>query len=155
MFDSRDVAAFIAQTCVSKGYTYNNTKIQKLLYCAYGASLAVLQERLCDEYPRAWEYGPVFPKVFKAISKGNDLAQYSYEVRDNAPQEVKDLIDKVVSGFGQYTGTALSRWSHRPGSPWQQVVEGFGKLYDFIPDDIISAYFKEHVMEPDDYAAAR
>lgn len=68
MFTSLDVAAYIAQECDRRGYTYNNTKIQKLLYVAYGVMLAWQNERICDEYPRAWPYGPVFPKVFKFIN---------------------------------------------------------------------------------------
>lgn len=58
LFDSRDVAAFVAQECVRNGYAYNRTKLQKLLYCACGAVLAGRNRRLCDEYPRAWD-GPV------------------------------------------------------------------------------------------------
>lgn len=35
-----DVAAYIAQECVERKISYNNTKIQKLLYCVYGVMLA-------------------------------------------------------------------------------------------------------------------
>ncbi len=70
-YDSRDVAAYIAQQCRTKGIEYNNTKIQKLLYCAYGILLAWAGEHICDEYPRAWDYGPVFPKVFNLKSRLN------------------------------------------------------------------------------------
>ena len=61
MFDSRDVAAYIAQECKRREIEYNNTKIQKLLYCSYGVMLAWKDERICEEYPRLWPYGPVFP----------------------------------------------------------------------------------------------
>lgn len=47
MFDSCDVAAYIAQECVERKISYTNTKIQKLLYCG--------------EHPHALPYGPVFP----------------------------------------------------------------------------------------------
>ena len=76
-YDSRDVAAYIAQQCDVCGITYNNTKIQKLLYCAYGLHLAKDLGRICDEHPRAWNFGPVFPKVFKYIYRGSNIAQYS------------------------------------------------------------------------------
>lgn len=153
LFDSRDVAAYIAQECIKNGYRYNNTKIQKLLYCAYGAVLAGRNRRLCDEYPRAWQYGPVFPKVFKAVSKGQDLAQYSYVVRDSGLDDIKKLVDTSVRIFGKYNATALSKWSHKTGSPWDTVTsqDGF-KWNDFIPDDLISDYFAAHVMEAGDYA---
>lgn len=40
LFDSRDIAAYIAQQCVERKISYNNTKIQTLLYCVYGVMLA-------------------------------------------------------------------------------------------------------------------
>lgn len=153
LFDSRDVAAYIAQECIQNGYSYNNTKIQKLMYCAYGAVLAGRNIRICDEYPRAWQYGPVFPKVFKAVSKGQELAQYSYTVREKCPDDIKNLINTAVRIFGKYNATALSRWSHKPGSPWEKVVHNDNfKWNDFIPDELIAKYFASHVLEASDYA---
>lgn len=153
IFDSRDVAAYIAQRCIEEGYDYNNTKIQKLLYCAYGVVLAARGIRLCDEYPRAWQYGPVFPKVFRIVSRGREIAQHSYIVRDAIPEDIRKLVDTAVHVFGKYNATALSRWSHKPGSPWGYVKEQDGfKWNNFIPDDLIAQYFAEHVLEDADYA---
>lgn len=148
-YDSLVVASFIAQRCKEKGFYYNNTKIQKLLYCCYGSVLAVYGERLCSEYPRAWQYGPVFPRVFNYIQKrkGN-LEEYCLAFQ--ASQEIIDLLDSVIDVFGRQTAVRLSDWTHQPGSPWDKVVnkingEGQG-MNDFIPDDIITKYFKEHVV---------
>lgn len=47
--DSREIAALIAKECKKKGISYNNTKIQKLLYCCYGVMLAWKNARICDE----------------------------------------------------------------------------------------------------------
>lgn len=152
MFDSRDVAAYIAQQCIQNGYTYNNTKIQKLMYCAYGAVLAVTGKKLCEETPKAWQYGPVFPSVFRAISKGVDLAQYSYVVRNEAATNVLRLIDKAVSIFGKHNAATLTAWSHKPNSPWDTIVNHGPGLNAVIPDHLIVDYFKAHVMEPSDYA---
>ena len=80
-YNSRDIAAYIAQQLVQRGIKYDNTKIQKLLYCAYGLSLAKNLGRICDEYPRAWNYGPDFPKVFKYIHNGHDIRNYSDDVQ--------------------------------------------------------------------------
>ena len=67
-FYSLHVASYIANLCEKNGLSYNNTKIQKLLYCAYGCILAAYNQRLCDERPRAWKHGPVFPRVFAYIN---------------------------------------------------------------------------------------
>ncbi len=154
LFDSRDVASYIAQRCIVEGYDYNNTKIQKLLYCAYGAVLAARNIRLCDERPKAWQYGPVFPKVFRIVSSGREIAQYSYKVRNALPEDIKKLVDTTVHIFGKHNATALSRWSHKPDSPWAYVTEQDGFNWNkVIPDDLIAKYFATHVLEETDYGS--
>lgn len=142
-YNSIDMAAQIARICDSLGYTYNNTKIQKLLYCCYGCFLAKYEERLVDEYPRAWQYGPVFPKVFNYIKKGNDLMERS-PIAD-LTEEQCIFLKSIIETFGKYDAVPLSQWSHKKGSPWEQVVSEFG-LQQFIPDDIIQKYFSENIL---------
>lgn len=72
-YDSRDVAAFAARCCIAEGYEHNITKIQKLVYCAYGVVLAARGIRLCDESPKAGQYGPVFPGIFRIVASGREL----------------------------------------------------------------------------------
>lgn len=72
-YDSRDVAAFAARCCITEGYEHNITKIQKLVYCAYGVVLAARGIRLCDESPKAGQYGPVFPGIFRIVASGREL----------------------------------------------------------------------------------
>lgn len=149
-YNSLDVASFIAQLCREKGYYYNNTKIQKLLYCCYGSVLASRNERLCDEYPRAWQYGPVYPRVFNFISKGKGSLE-DYCPNFSCDDDLKNFLSKVIDVFGKYSAVALSNWTHKPGSPWDTVVnciDGEGKgMNNFIPDDLITQYFKEHVIK--------
>jgi uncharacterized phage-associated protein len=145
-YSSLRVASQIASVCQENNLFYNNTKIQKLLYCCYGCSLVILKDRLCDEYPRAWQFGPVFPRVFNYINKKRDLLSPELALV-GAPDKVLSLIDVVVKTFGKYTATYLSAWTHQPGSPWHQVIEGMGEgLGSFIPDDIIADYFQKNVV---------
>ena len=145
-FDSRDVAAYIAQECRKRGLDYNNTKIQKLLYCAYGIMLAWLNERICDEYPRLWPYGPVFPRVFKFINKGGDIASYSLAFETSATPEQKAVISGTLDRYGKYTASALSEWSHNQDSPWARVKAECAGWNSFMPDEYIRDYFREHVV---------
>lgn len=62
--DSLDMAAYIVKYCAMKNYFINLTKLQKLLYCCYGAVLAYSGIRLIKEHPKAWDHGPVFPRVY-------------------------------------------------------------------------------------------
>ncbi len=147
MFDSRDVAAYIAQECKKRDITYDNTKIQKLLYCVYGVMLAWKDERICNEFPRAWTYGPVFPKVFTWIRKGNDISSYSLKVEKENCDALKIAVSRVLDVFGKFRASDLSAWTHREGSPWWKVVkEEKAGWNSFMPDDYIKTYFKEKVL---------
>lgn len=142
-YNSIDMAAHIARICIMNNYNYNNTKIQKLLYCCYGCFLAKYNERLVDEHPRAWQYGPVFPRVFSFIQKKKDLMERT-PITD-LPNEQENFLKNIINVFGKYNAVPLSEWSHEKGSPWDQVVSEHG-LNQFIPDDIIQKYFKENIV---------
>lgn len=145
-FPSLEVASFIAKTCDEMGFPWNNTKIQKLLYCCYGCFLAANGERLCDEYPRAWQFGPVFPRVFNHIHKKKSFPQDC--PLSCAPEEQKAFLREVIKVFGRYNAVPLSNWTHKKGSPWDTVVNRMGEgLGGFIPDDIIRKYFAENIVE--------
>ncbi len=148
ILDSRDLAAYIAQQCDAEGIRYDNTRIQRLLYCVYGCMLAWKGTRACDEYPRAWTYGPVFPKVFGWICSGRDIADYSTRMQNGAGHDaLKYAVQKVVNFFGRFTGSELAGWSHREGSPWWKVVkEGEAGWNSSMPDEYIREYFLEHVL---------
>ena len=144
-YPSLQVAALVASICSQYGYPYSNTKIQKLLYCCYGCVLAVFGQRLCDEYPRAWQFGPVYPRVFNYINKGKEIA--SVDVEFSLPEDVRELLVDVIKAFAPYSATALSNWTHKPGSPWHRFLfELEGEKNGFIPDDIIAEYFNANVV---------
>ena len=148
-YNSLHAAAYIADFCRKNNIIYNNTKIQKLLYCCYGCALAEFSRRICDEYPRAWQYGPVFPRVFKYISKGGDILLIDHSEIAGEPAK---LIEDVVETFGVYSAKSLSEWTHSVNSPWDVVVnqtpadEG-GGLGNFIPDDLIADYFRRNIVQ--------
>ena len=70
--DSIDVAAYVTKQCAQKNFFVNLTKIQKLVFCVYGAVLATAGERICDEHPKAWPHGPVFPRIYKYTKRHAD-----------------------------------------------------------------------------------
>ncbi|MDR3164856.1 MAG: DUF4065 domain-containing protein, partial [Synergistaceae bacterium] len=140
---SLNVASHIANVCEAQNITYNNTKIQKLLYCCYGCSLAMYNKRLCDEYPRAWQFGPVFPRVFSYIKKGHNILTVCQKL--DAPMDILALIDEVINTFGRHSATALSTWTHKEGSPWDIVVNAMNDPNGIIPDDLIAEYFIANV----------
>ncbi|WP_297194823.1 type II toxin-antitoxin system antitoxin SocA domain-containing protein [uncultured Porphyromonas sp.] len=129
----------------------NMTKVQKLLYIAYGAMLAREGKKLLKGRPHAWPYGPVFPLIREALMD-EDFTKiaggtYSEELDD----DVKSLFEAVLKTFGGYSATSLSEWSHREGSPWWKVVERDGRTWNtVIPDEYIVPYFVKSVLKPSD-----
>lgn len=146
-YNSVVFARYIAAEANSRRITINMTKIQKLLYISYGVYLAVRGERLLNEHPQAWPYGPVFPTTRNKLLK-QDLYSISlkdedlYELRDN--KDAKSLINIVFSAFGNMSAMELSEWSHSSGSPWDETTQKNGfKWGRVIEDGLISDYFKK------------
>ena len=100
LFDSRDVAASVAQECLEHKFSSTNTKIRKLLNCVCGVLPAWKDERVCDEPPHAWPYGPVFPRVFWLMHNGEDMTEYSTAVRDTGSEAIKATVQSVLEIFG-------------------------------------------------------
>ena len=147
LFDSLDVAAFIAQTCIKNKISYNNTKIQKLLYCVYGVLLAKFNIQICNEPPHAWPYGPVFPKVFSYIHKGKSIEEYSKRLQCELSQEEQAFIEIIIKFFGKHSASQLSNWSHLSGSPWAMIVREEGAGWNTtLRNEDIAHYFKRYVL---------
>lgn len=139
-FRSSEVMAYVLMYCIDKKILANRTKVQKLLYCCYGTVLAAFNERLTDEHPKAWMYGPVFPRTFNDINKKRLTIAMAENFRKNCPSDWLVLINKTIDTFGVYTATALSDWSHVPGSPWSKA-ESLAAL----DDREIALYFKGYL----------
>lgn len=126
----------------------NMTKMQKLLYIIYGAYLRIYGERLLNEHPQAWPYGPVFPTTrtrllkydFDTISVENITGKERQAIENDA--KLNGVIDFVFKHFGDWNAGQLSEWSHSDGSPWHQTTNRSGfKWGDTIPDEWIRDYF--------------
>lgn len=144
-YDSVLVANCLLALANEKGIILNTTKVQKLLYMAYGFLLADKDRIIIDEQPKAWPFGPVFPKTrkkanFFKIQKISD-SEFS-EIREDS--ELTDCLNKIIDKFSGYTATQLSNWSHDPKGPWQKTVDI--ECFEWntpISNDYIKEYFKE------------
>ncbi len=146
-YKSTDIAKCIVARANEKKIVMNMTKLQKLLYAAYGIYLAIKNERLTNEYPKAWPYGPVFPTTREKLLKF-DFVDYDISSDSDCSEDVKNdeeidsLISLVLKTFGNWTAGQLTEWSHEPGSPWDKTVntDGF-KWNNPISDEYIKEYF--------------
>jgi len=150
-YNSVLMARLIAAYANDKGFSINMTKIQKLLYVAYGLFLAVEEERLVDEHPQAWPYGPVFPTTRNKLLKENihaismEEACFDCIKRD---KDIMELLTLVFRSFGNWSASELTSWSHKADSPWEHTVnvQGF-KWGDQMSDVDIKNFFTNIIYE--------
>lgn len=147
-YDSVLVANYFLALANEKGVILNTTKVQKLLYMAYGFLLAYKNRIIMDEQPKAWPYGPVFPKTrkkanYSKIQKTTD-SEFS-EIKEDS--DLTDCLNKIIDKFSGYTATQLSNWSHDPEGPWQKTVDADSFDWNVpIPANYIEDYFKKFTI---------
>lgn len=149
LYRSLDVAKYIVAFANKERIFINMTKLQKLLYIVYGVYLVAQQQRLTDEAPQAWPYGPVFPTTRNKLLK-IDFESISFE--DLAGNDIlddkalKNIVKIVFATFGEYNASALTEWSHQKGSAWYKTTQRDGFVWgDRIDDGDILDYFKQIV----------
>ena len=144
--DSIDVAAYVTKECAQKNFFVNLTKIQKLVFCVYGAVLATSGERICKDHPKAWPHGPVFPRIYKYTKRHADgiveaLMSHEENLTSILNERPKKIIDTTLN-FGKQNAGTLVNWTHDEARPWFKSTNGGKVLQKEIPDNLISDYFK-------------
>lgn len=145
LYNSVVMAKYIVAYANKFGYAINMTKLQKLLYIAYGTCISVKNQRLVNEHPQAWPFGPVFPttrnKLLKISFEDIDMNDESLsEIKKD--KEIESLVRIVFGSYGMHSASALSEWSHKKDSPWYRTTKSDGFYWGAtIPDEFIKDYF--------------
>ena len=131
--DSIDVAAYVTKECAQKNFFVNLTKIQKLVFCVYGAVLATSGERICKDHPKAWPHGPVFPRIYKYTKRHADgiveaLMSHEENLTSILNERQKKIIDTTLNFFGRYNAGTLVNWTHDEDGPWFKSTNGVNQL---------------------------
>lgn len=123
----------------------NKTQMQKLLFMCYGQALVMVNEPLfSDDTPKAWPFGPVFPRSYKRYEEimPQDLTNEEKNIyAQNIP--ILKMIALTVADYCHVSATRLSDWSHSKNSPWWDTVfapQG-AEWNREIPLSVIRAYF--------------
>jgi uncharacterized phage-associated protein len=144
-YDSVVAAKYLMALAFSKGKVLNVTKVQKLLYMAYGFFLSEHNIVLLSESPKAWPYGPVFPRTRKKVNY-SDIIKIDnpdlLEIKED--NNVTNFFNILIDKYSKYTASQLSEWSHAKDGPWDLTI----KQKDFkwsspIPDELIKNYFSD------------
>jgi uncharacterized phage-associated protein len=94
------------------------TKLQKLLYICDGFILAA-GINFVGEVAKAWNYGPVYPRVHTWITKTPDAFTNPQDCTPATLKRIEEinaeaLVDRVILVYGARTASDLSAWSHSP-----------------------------------------
>jgi uncharacterized phage-associated protein len=149
---------FIDRYGATEGITH--MKLQKLVYCAHGWWLVFQDNRVVNEKPQVWKFGPVFNSMYHTLSlHGNEPIK---KTRSESPfsspkivptdpdENVSRLIDWIWDRYGHLSGTALSDLTHKPGSAWYKLAKpyNFKPPFDLsIPDEEVKAEFTKIYKE--------
>ena len=148
--NSLSIANFFIEIANREGAPLTPLKLQKLIYYAHGWSLGFFGEPLIDEMVEAWKYGPVIPSIYQLFKHyGNQPIKKPVTVGDVALPELKEntqvLCEKVWGVYGQRSGLELSSLTHKKGTPWSNVTEGFLVHGKDIPNKMIQEYFESNL----------
>lgn len=145
-FDSIKLAEHIAYLCKKHRYSYNNTKIQKLMYICYGTFLAKKSILIINEKPQILHYGPIFESALRYIQGFKNLDNLPKNQSENLDKDTKNMLNDIVKKIGLYSSTKLVEWSHRKNKPWSIALEVGGlEIGNFIPDSFTNSAF---IIEP-------
>ena len=143
-YDSVLVAKYMLSIAKEKNINLNVTKVQKILYILYGYYLAHKDFQIISENPRAWPYGPVFPRSQKKVDYSNILPLNSTEfdaIKND--KELKDAIKSFIDTYSKFSASQLSEWSHQEDGPWHKATQLDGFNWNTqIPNEYIKSYFK-------------
>jgi uncharacterized phage-associated protein len=123
-------------------------KIQKLLYYAQGAYLALTDHPLFTDEIEKWDKGPVVPSIYREYrplgSRGIDpVSDCIAPIGDFDNQLLTAIYDK----YNKFSAFGLSNKTHNE-DPWKQANRN-----GIISKDSIQKYFKEYVYADDKFLA--
>lgn len=134
----------------------NKTQINKILFYSYGVYLAETKgNRLfTDDTPKAWPFGPVFPRVYKKINTDEPVNSFPAELVDafQKNQKALSIIENAVIQMHDMSAYDLTKWSHEEGSPWYLTIYNVDKEGNIISqnpwnsrieDSVIRDYFSK------------
>lgn len=129
----------------------SGTYVQTVLYMVYGTWLAERGERLLEEHPQMWKYGPVFPRAYSHLKAeftgGHDSALNERAYRSvTADPVLKEFLDRTVRTTAGRKISDLARTHVSKGSAWGRCLrENPGRWSTAIDDDAVRDEFRRRL----------
>ena len=153
-FSAQAVANQFLELAEGSSSPVTNMQVQKLVYLANGFHLGISGKPLIYNNIHAWQFGPVIPKLYKALQIfGNGTVTGRLASEDSVPEEsfAHNVIKHVWDSYGRMSGGQLSALTHLPDSPWHNTWERDGNKFGVIPVELIANHYRErlnNVSEP-------
>ena len=144
--DSVLVAKALQWMACTHDVTLNGSQIQTILYTAYGVWLATKGERLLEEHPQVWQYGPLFPRAYKHLKKNAGNGQGEHDMLRTECPDRFEFIRRCFQRFAWTSAGVLCAPHTAEGSPWKQTKDQSpDKLGVRIDDELIRQWFLPRV----------
>lgn len=148
------VANFFLEAATDDNRVLTPLQLLKLVYIAYGWTLAILDQKLFDERIEAWAYGPVVPSIyheFKDFGSGpisspsvetSVFGRVKYPIIPDEEKELLEVLGKVWQVYKNLSGNQLVDLTHKPGTPWDKVPNK-DQRHACLDDEHIKQHYQE------------
>jgi uncharacterized phage-associated protein len=127
--DPRAIANRILQLRLAAGAPLTVMQLIKLVYIADGWAMALLGKPLSKTEPQAWQYGPVYPELYRAFKRFGPnsvtapatIAGTDVPFGEEFTDEENGVIRSVVESYGKLSAYQLSNLTHQPNTPWSKA----------------------------------
>ena len=146
MYTADEVArwfiAFNEQNIENGAEQISNLKLQKLLYYAQGAILALTGKPLFEDPIVAWKHGPVVKEIYHQYNRhGADGIQIEDGfAAPDIDEDTAAVLREVYRVFGQFSAWMLREMTHAE-APWKETEQS-----GVIARDKIKRYFEENYL---------
>lgn len=147
--DPRAIANRILDIRSEGGKPLTVMQLIKLVYIADGWAMTLLGKPLSKSDPQAWQYGPVYPEVYRSFKRfgpnpvsasatipGTDVA-----FREEFSDDEEGVLRRVVESYGALSAYQLSNLTHQPNTPWSRAYDR--GVYSPIALSDMSKHFDE------------
>ena len=154
------IANEFIKLAIASGRALTPMQLQKLVYIANGWNLAIAGSRLTSDAPRAWDYGPVYPDLYKALRRYGSspvpeeikLGDYGVgqlfggagveqPARASLSEQESAIINRVFTDYGGFHAFQLSALTHEAQTPWSRVYDSGQGRFDEIDEHLIRDHF--------------
>lgn len=153
---SVEIASFVVNYCASENKFINMSKLQKLVYCLYGAYLAYYDKPICSDKPKIWNHGPSFSLVYDESMKMSwdpidGFLNYFLNIEDDFYKHFNDsevkFMCSILKFMCEYSSKTLVNWSMSEGSPWKRDLDTGNRMHEEMTDSYIKEFFKTKFLK--------